>query len=148
MMSNAPTLTSSDTTFATAASRAGVVSRPTSGHQMLRVNKFAAAIDMMAAGTNAPIATAANATPANHDGNMSRNNIGTARLAPSPVFGALMPAASAINPSSAIRPSRNEYAGSAAALRRITLRSLVASTPVMECGYMNRASADPRASVQ
>ena len=34
-----------------------------------------------------------------------------------------------------------------AMFRRITSRRLVASTPVMACGYMNRASADPRASV-
>ena len=35
---------------------------------MLRVNRFAAAIDMTAAGTSAPIAIAANANPSNHDG--------------------------------------------------------------------------------
>ena len=44
---------------------------------MLRVNRFAAAIDMIAAGTSAPIAIAANATPANQDGNMSSNSSGT-----------------------------------------------------------------------
>ena len=32
-------------------------------------------------------------------------------------------------------------------LRRITLRLLEASTPVTACGYMNSASAEPRARV-
>jgi len=50
-------------------------------------------------------------------------------------------------PSSAIRPSTSVYAGSMAALRRITSRCRVASTPVIACGYMNSASAEPRASV-
>jgi hypothetical protein len=54
-----------------------------------------------------------------------------------------MPAAMAAMPSSASRPSRNEYAGSSAALRRMMLRFLVDSTAVTECGYMNSASADP-----
>ena len=45
---------------------------------MLRVNRFAAAIDMIAAGTSAPIATAAKATPANQDGNTASNSAGTA----------------------------------------------------------------------
>ncbi len=57
-----------------------------------------------------------------------------------------MPAAIAMKPSSASSPSRNEYAGRNAALRRITVRFVVASTPVSECGYMNSASAEPRAS--
>ena len=50
-------------------------------------------------------------------------------------------------PRRASRPSRNEYAGSSDALRRITLRLRVDSTAVTECGYMNSASADPSASV-
>ena len=36
--------------------------------------------------------------------------------------------------------------GTMAALRRMTPRLRVERTPVTECGYMNRASADPRAS--
>jgi len=36
----------------------------------LRVNKFAAAIDMMAAGTSAPMPIAAKVTPANHAGKL------------------------------------------------------------------------------
>ena len=41
----------------------------------------------------------------------------------------------------------SEYVGRIAALRRITLRLLPDSTAVIECGYMNSASADPKASV-
>ena len=48
---------------------------------MLRVNRFAAAIDMIAAGTSAPIAIAANATPANQDGNAVWKKCGTASCA-------------------------------------------------------------------
>src|SRR3954454_9439132 len=109
---------------------------------MLRVHRFAAAIDMMAAGTSAPMAMAANARPANQLGNSFSNSAGTDCCA----LVTLMPAAMAANPSSASSPSRKEYAGSSAALRRITDRFLAASTPVIECGYMNSASADPRAS--
>ena len=53
----------------------------------------------------------------------------------------------ATKPSSASSPSRKEYAGSSAAFRRITDRSLVDSTAVTECGYMNRAKAEPSARV-
>ena len=48
---------------------------------MLRVNRFAAAIDMIAAGTSAPIPIAAKQTPANHDGKIWSNNRGTASCA-------------------------------------------------------------------
>src|SRR5919199_213552 len=44
---------------------------------MLRVNRFAAAIDMIAAGTSAPIAIAPNAMPANQDGNDASSSTGT-----------------------------------------------------------------------
>ena len=44
---------------------------------MLRVQRFAAAIDMIAAGTSAPIAIAANATPANQLENSESNRAGT-----------------------------------------------------------------------
>ena len=40
-----------------------------------------------------------------------------------------------------------QYAGRAAMFRLMTLRSREASTPVIECGYRNSASADPKASV-
>src|SRR3712207_7327416 len=49
----------------------------------LRVNRFAAAIDMMAAGTIAPTPIAANARPAVHSGSVSENHCGT-RVLPSP----------------------------------------------------------------
>jgi len=61
---------------------------------------------MMAAGTRAPIAMAAKATPANQDGNMSSNSWGTTSCAlgtPSRPIG-LVPAAMATQPSSASRP--------------------------------------------
>ena len=45
---------------------------------MLRVNRFAAAMDMIAAGTRAPTAMAANAIPANQLGNESENSCGIA----------------------------------------------------------------------
>src|SRR6187549_2354563 len=96
---------------------------------------------MMAAGTSAPMAIAANAIPANQLGNCLANSSGIAAWALSTVI----PDAMAAKPSRASRPNRNEYAGRNAALRRITFRFLVDSTPVMECGYMNRASAEPRA---
>ena len=44
---------------------------------MLRVNRFAAAIDMIAAGTSAPMPIAANAIPANQTGNCWSNSSGT-----------------------------------------------------------------------
>ena len=44
---------------------------------MLRVNRFAAAIDMIAAGTSAPMAMAAKAMPANQLGNIWSNSSGT-----------------------------------------------------------------------
>ena len=109
---------------------------------MLRVHRFAAAIDMIAAGTSAPITIAAKATPANQSGNSFSNSCGTACCG----LSTCTPAAMATKPSRASRPSRNEYAGSSAALRRITERSRVESTAVTECGYMNSASAEPRAS--
>src|SRR5215469_15310275 len=49
---------------------------------MLRVNRLAAAIDMIAAGTRAPIPIAAKATPTNQDGKLWRNRAGTAKLLP------------------------------------------------------------------
>ena len=46
----------------------------------MRVKRFAAAIDMTAAGTSAPIAIAANANPTNHDGKTLRKRSGTAKF--------------------------------------------------------------------
>ena len=115
---------------------------------MLRVNRFAAAIDMIADGTSAPIAIALKATPANQLGKFSSNRFGTAScgLAMPSEPKTEVPAAIAAKPSRASRPSSSEYAGRIAALRRIVLRVLPESTAVIECGYMNRASAEPRAS--
>ena len=59
---------------------------------MLRVHRFAAAIDMIAAGTSAPIPMAAKATPANQLGNMLSNSSGTIVLVsalPSVVIGSI-----------------------------------------------------------
>ncbi len=109
---------------------------------MLRVNRFAAAIDMIAAGTRAPTAIAANAIPANQAGNSWSNSRGIASCgfaSPSRPF-TLTFALIAMNPSSASRPSSSEYAGRIAAFRRTMLRFLVDSTAVTECGYMNSAS--------
>src|SRR5690242_19911202 len=103
---------------------------------------------MIAAGTRAPIAMAANATPANHGAKESSNSWGMTSWAlgfPSRPIG-LVPAAIATQPSRARRPRTRLYAGRIAALRRIVLRLLDARAPVIECGYMNRAIADPRAS--
>ena len=74
---------------------------------MLRVNRFAAAIDMIAAGTSAPMPIAANATPANQSGNIVSNSSGTTVLVSGlpPAVSGLTPAAIAIRPSSASRPS-------------------------------------------
>src|ERR1035437_2354301 len=116
---------------------------------MLRVNRLAAAIAIIAAGTRAPIAMAAKATPANQDGNMSSNSCGTTNCGlgtPSRPIG-LVPAAIATHPSSASRPSTKLYAGRMAALRRIVLRDLDDKVAVIECGYMNRARAEPSARV-
>src|SRR5579885_2988844 len=49
--------------------------------KMLRVNRFAAAIDITEAGTSAPIEMAAKATPANQLGNCWRMSAGTAPFA-------------------------------------------------------------------
>src|SRR4051794_21084137 len=116
---------------------------------MLRVKVLAAAIDMIAAGTRAPIATAANATPANQLGNESSNSCGMTSCGfglPSSPIG-LVPAAIATQPRRASRPSTKEYAGRIAALRRMVFRLPELSDAVIECGYMNSASADPRPSV-
>ena len=49
---------------------------------MLRVKMFAVAIDMIAAGTSAPMAIAAKATPTNHDGKANMISDGTEKLLP------------------------------------------------------------------
>src|SRR6476469_5917658 len=116
---------------------------------MLRVKVLAAAIDMIAAGTSAPIATAANATPANQLGKASSNSCGITSCGlglPSRPTGLVL-AAIATHPSRASSPSTKEYAGRIAALRRSLLRLFDESDAVTEWGYMNSASAEPRPSV-
>src|SRR5215207_830102 len=91
---------------------------------MFRVKVLAAAIDMIAAGTRAPMAMAAKATPANHDGKESSNSCGMTSCGlglPSRPIG-LVPAAIATHPRSARRPRMKLYAGRIAALRRTVFR--------------------------
>jgi len=66
--------------LATCDSRSGVQSGLMNSRKTLRVKRLAAAIDITAAGTSAPIAMAANATPWNHGGKNFRNRSGTASL--------------------------------------------------------------------
>ena len=78
MNASAPTLTPSETSLATRCSSASVMFGRTNSPHRLRVKRFAAAMDITAAGTSAPIAMAANATPVNHDGNCWIRRSGTA----------------------------------------------------------------------
>ena len=73
---------------------------------MLRVKVFAAAMDMIAAGTSAPIPMAAKEIPANQGGNCWFSSAGTMVL-PSLLTG-LVPAAIAMKPSSDRKPSISE----------------------------------------
>src|SRR4051812_46981073 len=103
---------------------------------MFRVKVLAAAIDIMAAGTRAPMAMAANATPANQLGKESSNSCGMTSCAfglPSRPIG-FVPAAIATQPSNASRPRTSEYAGRIAALRRMVVRLFDDNVAVTECG--------------
>ena len=97
-------MTTSDTSLAIADSAAGVSNGSTNGFQTLRVKVFAAPIDMTAAGTSAPIAIAAKQKPANQAGKIFSISCGTASCG----LATLTPAACAISPSSAMRPSTSE----------------------------------------
>src|SRR5271167_1913297 len=77
MKISAPNLTSIETSMAVAASAAGVMSGLTKIRQILRVKRLAAPIDMIAAGTRAPIAIAAKLNPTNQSGKILRNSAGT-----------------------------------------------------------------------
>ncbi len=103
----APTLTRSETTLLTVASSRRLIAGWTYSRQMLRLKRFAAAIDITAAGTSAPTAMAANATPVNQLGNMFWKRSAIALLLPNALLG-LIPAAMAMKPNSPISPSRNE----------------------------------------
>src|ERR1700676_5214845 len=129
----APTLTSRETTLLTVASSARLIAGCTYSRQMLRLKRLAAAIDMIAAGTRAPTAMAANATPVNQLGNIFWKRSAMALLLPNALVG-LMPAAMAMKPRSPISPSRKEYAGRNDALRLMTLWPLALKTPTRECG--------------
>src|SRR6266567_1042427 len=80
MKASAPSFTTSEVIFATAASPAWLMAGLTYDFQTLRVNRFAAPMLITAAGTSAPIAIAAKAKPANHDGNSAWNSAGTTSL--------------------------------------------------------------------
>ncbi len=69
---------------------------------MLRVNRLAAAIDMIAAGTSAPMAMAAKPKPTNQSGNIALKSSGMAWL----LLDGFSPAAIAMYPSRASSPSR------------------------------------------
>src|ERR1700694_6057745 len=129
----APTLTSSETTLLTVASSRRLIAGCTYSRQILRLKRLAAAIDITAAGTSAPTAMAAKATPVNQLGNMFWKRSAMALLLPKALVG-LMPAAIALDPKRPISPSRKEYAGRNDALRLITRWPLALKTPVSECG--------------
>ena len=84
------------------------------------------------------------ATPTNHDGNMSRNSAGTDQVR---LGRRRSRARSPCSRSSAISPSRNVHAGSSDMLRRTTSCERELSTAVIACGYRNSAIAEPSASV-
>ncbi len=103
---------------------------------MLRVNRLAAAMDIIADGTSAPMTMVANATPANQCGKTCSNSSGmiVLVLALPPAVSGLMFAASATRPSSAISASTTLYSGSQAIDRLTVSRDRVVSTPVIACG--------------
>src|ERR1700680_5232209 len=130
---SAPTLTSRETTLLTVASSLRLMAGCTYSRQMLRLKRLAAAIDMIAAGTSAPTAMAAKATPVNQLGKMFWKRSAMALLLPNALDG-LIPAAMAMNPKRPISPSRKEYAGRDYEFALINLWPLALKTPVSECG--------------
>src|ERR1700730_19180504 len=80
MNTSAPTLTSSDAIFEMLASVLGEASLWMYSFQMLRLKRLAAAIHITEAGTSAPMAMAAKATPVNQLGNIDWKRSGTALL--------------------------------------------------------------------
>src|ERR1043166_3545298 len=73
MNTRAPALTTSDASLATLDSSRSLKLGLKYWRQILRVNRLAAAIDMIDAGTSAPMAMAANAKPTNQESNSFRN---------------------------------------------------------------------------
>src|SRR5258708_19552969 len=113
---------------------------------MLRANRFAAAIDMMAAGTSAPMTIAEYPIPANQLGNMCSNNSGTDSCALPPP--ALTPAftaggARAHYPNNPIRPSTNQKGGRGAPLRPITPPPLSPPPPPTPPPHHNHPPPQP-----
>ena len=100
----APAFTTRETSLASVASSASDILGCTKGFQIFRVKVLAAPIDMMAAGTRAPIAIAANVKPANQDGNIFKNSCGTTSCG----LLTTMPAACPIRPSNPISPRTSE----------------------------------------
>ena len=76
--SSAPTLTISETHCETLVSSLGLASGLKNSLKMLRVNRLAAAMAMIAAGTSAPMTMAEKAIPVNQLGNRCWNRYGTA----------------------------------------------------------------------
>src|SRR5213079_2415483 len=74
--SSAPTLTVSEAHCETLVCRRGLAEGLKNSLKMLRVNRLAAAIDMIAAGTSAPMTMAAKAIPVNQLGNRCWNRYG------------------------------------------------------------------------
>src|SRR5690349_16755860 len=79
--SSAPTLTVREAHCETFVSSLGPASGWKNSLKMLRVNRLAAAMDMIAAGTSAPMTMAAKATPVNQLVNRCWNRYGTASCA-------------------------------------------------------------------
>ena len=79
--SSAPTLTSSETHCETCVWSLGGASGLKNSLKILRVNRLAAAMAMIAAGTRAPMTIAEKAIPVNQLGNMFWNRYGTASCA-------------------------------------------------------------------
>src|SRR5207249_698885 len=82
MKISAPNLTTNEVILATLASCLSLLWGLIYSLKMLRVNRLAAAIDITAAGTNAPMAIAAKAKPANQSGKEVLIKMGTAAFAP------------------------------------------------------------------
>src|SRR5438552_16096103 len=87
MKSKAPNFTTNEAHLATAASSRSLAFFLKYSLYIFLVNRLAAAMDIMEAGTSAPIAIAANAKPANQDGKKALISPGTAPLLPNPARG-------------------------------------------------------------
>src|SRR6266496_4603459 len=84
MKSSAPNFTINEAHLATPDSSRSLAFFLKYSLYMFLVNRLAAAMDIMEAGTSAPIAIAANAKPANQGGKKALISPGTAPLLPNP----------------------------------------------------------------